>query len=109
MNQPFDVHTWLNSVREDGQTVAHRLCFLTAANGYNMTVQGWGFISHDGGHPRGLEQKDALELIYLHGFVSGLQAAGIDFRKVFEPIIAEYSTKYDMPTTDGVQDVTVKG
>lgn len=89
----FDVNEWL-SQDIDGQPLHERLCFLIYAND-GLTVTRWGCLSFSkGGHQSGLEQSDALNLIYWGGFIDGFEATGVSFRDAFEPYWTAYCEKW---------------
>ncbi len=96
MTSSFDVHGWLNQTLTSGQILHRRLSFLVTANG-GFDVRGWGCISSGNGHQQGLEQNDALELIYWDGFISGLVAAGVNFHDAFYPIFQSYQQEHMTP------------
>ena len=66
------VTEWLDSKLYKNQdiTVAERIVELLSYNGGTPNVRGWGTISYDGPLGKsGLEQEEALQLIYLHGMI----------------------------------------
>lgn len=73
----FDVDAWLDETMRDGTVRADRICFLYVANN-GFHFQGWGSIDCFEGHQLGLTQDEAIEWVYITGFINGLMSAGID-------------------------------
>lgn len=67
-----------------------RIAFLVLANGGTFAVRGWGFISSSKYGRQGLEQDEALELIFYSGVFEGAEIAQEGITKVF----AEYWKGY---------------
>ncbi len=95
MSSRFDVDAWLNQDLPSGQLLHQRLSFLVTANG-GFSVRGWGILSYGGGHQRGLEQDDALELIQWAAFLDGLAAAGVSIHDAFYPLFQEYQQAHGL-------------
>lgn len=74
----FDVASWLDETMSSGQRRGDRICQLYVANDGFEVIQ-WGIIDNVNGRQRGLDQEEALELLYISGFVHGLAAAGVPF------------------------------
>lgn len=112
---PFDFNAWLNEpidVQEiDGSVVKkprhERICWLVLCNG-GFGVSGWGVTDNagPGGHQRGLDQADALDLLQTASFLLGLGAAGVDWNTPLAPIFAAYReswiAKIREPALEGV-------
>ena len=77
-----------------------RISFLVAANG-GWRVGGWGFLSYGGGHPRGLDQNDAIDLIRYEAFFNGATMFGncAPFDD-FHPYYMRYVEENDRQTFD---------
>jgi len=71
-----------------------RIADLVWRNG-GFIVGGWGIISGCG-QGCGLDQDDAMELMYYAPFMEGLQAAGIDWNNDFQV----YWDQVSSPTGD---------
>lgn len=85
----FDIHEWLN--KESNGVLCHEyISRLVFANG-GFDVRGWGVIDYRGGVQRGLDQNDALSLIEIKGFLSGLEACGIDWPSALKPYFDNYT------------------
>lgn len=81
---------WLNETRPDGRTNVSRLAELMHVNG-GLLVRGWGVICGGGGpYGRGgLDQNEAMELIFLGGVVEGFMIAGTPFETLKGAVDAE--------------------
>lgn len=98
-----DIGAWLlepitvrNQYKPDEIVPRHqRLSQLISANG-GIEVSGWGIMDNGGpgGHIRGLEQNQALELIYYSGIIAGLEMAGVDFHSIFMPYLEAYQVAW---------------
>ena len=91
---------WLASKNKAGDVVSERLAELFAINGGALVVTGWGSQFFDGSPygRTGLDQGEALELIYLHGVVEGFAISeGKDIAsEVFNRVIIErIKAKYE--------------
>jgi len=64
---------------KDRPAMKERLAELVYINGGRMAVGGWGVITGGPGiyNRMGLEQEEALELIFLHGVVEGYVRSGM--------------------------------
>lgn len=66
---------WLQTPLDDGRTVLSRFAELIEVNG-GLRVCGWGFMSSGGIYGRrGLEQEEALELLFMSGMLEGFMRA----------------------------------
>lgn len=99
----FNCKEWLEieiEVRDPYQQMRkmprwERICFLMAANGGTAVVSSWGFLSgYKNGHRRGLEQDQALELIFYYGFINGLLAVEVPIHVAIEGYLTEYIKKH---------------
>lgn len=89
------VREWLDKTSIRGTPMRERLSYLLACNGGKLTVTSWGFIGcNDAGHQVGLEQDEALELIYLSGFIDGLAMVGVDVFEHHKKYFHEYARKH---------------
>ncbi len=107
----FDIDQWLNetmTIRDrildaDLTMPRHeRLCFLVMANG-GFVVRGWGTIDNGGpgGHQRGLEQDDALDLMRIGEFLNGLETAGVDWSAKLRPVFDAYRERFSQRDKTG--------
>lgn len=87
----FDIHEWLNK-ESDGVPCHEYISRLVLANG-GFNVSGWGIIDYRGGVQRGLDQNEALSLIEISGFLSGLAACGVDWEGAFKPYFDDYVSR----------------
>lgn len=70
------VFDWLEKPTDSGATVLRRLTELMMVNGGTLRVSAWGGVQKGGLYGRtGLTMDEALELIYLDGFLQGLLQA----------------------------------
>jgi hypothetical protein len=85
--------------REDTLSIAvsipryERIGFLLGCNGGRWNVSQWGIVGYNGGPFRqGLEQDEALELMYYSAFLDGVTLAlgGDAVRDIVRPIIDQY-------------------
>lgn len=98
----FDLNAWLNetvTVQDEHQepkqvTRLERVCFLLFANGGSFNVSSWGIISTLNGHQIGLEQDQALDLLFYSGVFEGLHLAGVDFMSTLKPKFDEYIKRF---------------
>jgi hypothetical protein len=71
-----------------------RVFYLDKANGYSFRVSSWGSFYSNGEDNYGLDQSEALELIFIDGYVSGIiHALNLDPNEVSK-IINIYREKY---------------
>lgn len=93
----FNFQDWLDTeVAHQGGTIkcSERTCFLLMANG-GWKFNGWVTAPRtDLGHQRGLIMEDALELMQINAFLSGLGKAGINWSATFQPIWEVYKTAH---------------
>ncbi|MFA7269954.1 MAG: hypothetical protein WC073_11465 [Sterolibacterium sp.] len=94
----FNLQEWLNEPTHEGLPRHERICFLLEANG-GPNVRQWGITSFGGGHQRGLDQDDALELMQATAFLSGLEAMGAPVAEVLYPLITAYRAQHEVPNT----------
>lgn len=80
-----------NTLEAEREVPRHeRISFLVACNG-GWDVGGWGYISHSGGpFRRGLEQDEAITLVFYGGVFEGLTLAGVDSFTIFQPYYKKY-------------------
>lgn len=90
------IKDWLESDSNKGVKLHERISFLVVCNGGSVRVSGWGFLSHNNGHQVGLEQNEALELIYLEGFISGLELIGVNVYEYHKPYFEDYLKKHGL-------------
>lgn len=93
-NKPsFDLDAWFNETTYPtlGKNNKDLLCYLVYTNG-GFKVDSFGVIEERNTvtHSLGLEQNEALILIKFHGFIEGLEKAGIDFYTPFQVVYDEY-------------------
>lgn len=85
----FDVTEWLEE-DHGGRPRHERLCWLLYCNG-GPAVHEWGVTSTDKhGHQIGLEMEDAIELMQVSAFMTGLAACGVDVLGVLTPMMDAY-------------------
>ena len=94
----FNLQEWLNEPAREGLPRHERICFLLEANG-GPNVYQWGVLSFGDGHQRGLEQDDALELVQVTAFLSGLEAMGAPVAETLDPLIAAYRARHEGANT----------
>lgn len=70
------------------------ICWLVRTNG-SLTVRGWGFIDNEGGHQRGLMQRDAIDLIAYAGFIDGYVAAIPQAAVVFQQEMRKFENELE--------------
>lgn len=101
MNPIEALHKWLNEVipheprwidtSEKQAPRKTRLAYLFFSNGASFDISGWGFLgTHPNGHPSGLEQQDALELLGCSGVLLGFELCGVNVQAELEPVMREY-------------------
>lgn len=99
----FDTHAWLNeeiTVNDPYEAPEkmprhQRLCYLMTANG-GPDVRSWGFLGSNKGHPTGLEQNQALELIAFSSYMRGLDDGGVpEIWQDFDPYVKAYLAKIE--------------
>jgi len=95
----LNLQEWLNESTRDGLPRHERICFLLEANS-GPNVHQWGILSYGDGHQRGLEQDDALELMQVTAFLSGLEAMGAPVGETLAPLIYAYRARHERPNVE---------
>lgn len=101
MNPTEALHSWLNEsvghspaffdVAEQSAPRKIRLAYLFFCNGASFDVSGWGILgTHPNGHPSGLEQREALELLGYSGVLHGFDMCGVNVQDELTPALIEY-------------------
>lgn len=83
---------WLNDVDEQAGTLRHEnISRMVCSNG-GWTFKGWGSLTYGAsGHPIGLEQNDALDLLQAHAYFNGIDSyADFDPYDEFLPYFIAY-------------------
>lgn len=101
MNPTEALHKWLNEViphaphffmvAEQQVPRKTRLAYLFFCNGASYDIRGWGFLgTHPNGHPSGLEQREAMELLGYSGVLLGFEMCGVNVQEELAPALIEY-------------------
>ncbi len=93
MNREKELLNLINQPLKNGNgTIADRICFLVYANN-GWQVHQWGIVTY-GNHQTGLEQNEALDLIYWQGYFDGLSNDDFNAYKVFFPFYEKYKSQF---------------